>query len=161
MFSTYSCVFAVVHTLLRLCLLRKVALFKFERNLAGQIYRLPLKTKQTNIDKLRNAFARFQMSVTLTSNVNNATYLITATQQAFSRFQMPVTLPDNSTHSKTTREAKWTPFRDKVRQWQWRHLPLNNFLGGPNWCRWTVQNFRMRPHYEGVLCRTQLLQFET
>ena len=49
---------------------------------------------------------------TLTSNVNKATYLIkvhTARQQAFARFQMPVTLADNSTHSKTTPEAKWTP----------------------------------------------------
>ena len=54
---------------------------------------------------------------TLTSNVNKATYLIkvhTARQQAFARFQMPVTLADNSTHSKTTPEAKWTPIKDKA-----------------------------------------------
>ena len=121
MFSTYSCVFAVVHTLLR-----QVALFKFERNLAGEIYRLTLKTRQMNIDKLRNAFARLQMPVALTPHVNNATYLITvhtARQQAFPRFQMPATLPDNSTygstHSKTTREAKLTPVRDRAHgQWQ-------------------------------------------
>ena len=71
-----------------------------------------------NIDKLRNAFARFQMSVTLTSNINNATYLITvhtARQQAFAR----VTLPDNSTHNETKRQAKRTPVGDKARgQWQ-------------------------------------------
>ena len=79
MFSTYSCVFAVVHTLLKLCLLRHVALFKFERNLAGEIYRLPLKAKQMNI---RISFVMLsqdsKMPVTLTSNVSNATYLITA-----------------------------------------------------------------------------------
>ena len=127
------------------------------KTLAGEIYRLPLKTKQMNIGELRNAFARFQMPVTLTSNVNNATYLITVhttRQLAFARFQMPVTLRDYSTHSKTTRETKWTPVRDKaLGQWQWFHSPLNNFSGGPNWRRWTVQNSRMRPHYEGVLCR--------
>ena len=43
---------------------------------------------------------------------------------------------------------------------------LNNFapeefFGGPNPCRWTLQNSRMRPHYEGVLlCRTQLKQLD-
>ena len=66
-----------------------------------------------NIDKLRNAFARFQMPVTLTSNINNATYLITvhtARQQAFTR----VTLPDNSTHNKTKRKARRIPVRDKA-----------------------------------------------
>ena len=55
-----------------------------------------------NIDNLRNAFARFQMPVSLTSNVNNATYLITVhttRQQAFAR----VTLPDNSTQQDNTR----------------------------------------------------------
>ena len=29
------------------------------------------------------------------------------------------------------------------------------FSGGPNRCRWTVENSRIRPHYEGVLSRTQ------
>ena len=27
---------------------------------------------------------------------------------------------------------KWK--RHKVRAWRWRHSPLKNFFGGPNWC---------------------------
>ena len=40
-------------------------------------------------------------------------------------------------------------------KWKQGNPPLSNFSGGPNWCRWTVQNSRMWPHYEGILCQTQ------
>ena len=66
----------------------------------------------------------------------------------------------NSTmkHSKTWNS---TPARNKARgRWKlchspWIILPLKNLSRGANWCQWTVQNSRLQPNYEGLLCRTQ------
>ena len=66
----------------------------------------------------------------------------------------------NSTmkHSKTWNS---TPARNKARgRWKlchspWIILPLKNLSRGANWCQWMVQNSRLQPNYEGLLCRTQ------
>ena len=80
--------------------------------------RLPLKRRNWTSISFRNTFARFQMPVTLTSNVNNATYLITVhTARKHS--------PEFEKQAEDRTQEGSTPTREAIRETRLpRGLPL-------------------------------------